>query len=99
MFFANYSFTPYNENDKFDTLKIHYSQLDKILLVKDWSIPSYKKIPLQNYEFIFIKDTVQFEIESIYGFTFLANEADNELIPRLTRDGVKYFFEYKGKFY
>lgn len=97
--FANYSFTPYNENDKFDTLKIHYSQLDKILLVKDWSVPSYKKIPLQNYEFIFIKDTVQFEIESIYGFTFLANEADNELIPRLTRDGVKYFFEYKGKFY
>jgi hypothetical protein len=97
--FANYSFVAYNENDIFDTLKIHYNQIDKLLLVKDWSGPTYKKIPLANFEFVFIEDTVRFEIESIYGYTFLANESDNELIPRLTKDGVKYFFEYKGKFY
>ena len=101
MSFANYVNPNYinYENDKFDTVIIHYKQLDKLLLAKSYSKPKYKEIKLHDYDIIFMKDTADFTIESIWGYTFLANESDNELIPRLSNSGLKYCFEFKGDFF
>lgn len=101
LFFTN--FPTYNisikSNSHLDTFGIHFTQLEKIFLIKDWSSEARKTINLDNYNFVFVKDTLNNIIESKWGKVFSEQLTDNELIPRLSYPGITYHYDFNGKLY
>jgi len=82
-----------------DTIVMNYTAIDKILLIRDWSSGSSKKINCNDYYFVFYKSDTANRLESKYDYVFPSHDAKNELIPRLTFYGITYHYEYGGKLY
>lgn len=82
-----------------DTIQLHYSAVDKILLLKDWSMKTSKKIKSDKYHFIFYKSATNNIYDSKFEYVFPSREFKNELFPRLANKGITYHYEYKGKLY
>lgn len=93
------TFIPKANNTVRDTLVIHYKEIDKILLVKNWLSNSRKEIKCAKYNFVFHKSPVNYTFPSKYDYIFSADEKMSELHPRLTHQGITYFYEYQGKLY
>ncbi|MDD4067686.1 MAG: hypothetical protein PHG98_00185 [Bacteroidales bacterium] len=83
----------------YDTISLNYTTIDKILLLKDWSMKTSKKIKSDNYHFIFYKSATKNVYESKFEYVFPSREFKNELFPRLANKGITYHYEYKGKLY
>jgi len=82
-----------------DTFLIDYKSIDQLLLIKDWGAKNSKKINCDDYYFIFHKSIIDNRYESKYGYVFPGGDSKDELVPRLSSDGITYHFEYGGKLY
>ena len=82
-----------------DTLRIDYKTIGKLLLIKDWGAENSKKIDCDDYYFIFHKSTNENRYESKYAYIFASGDSKNELVPRLSSDGITYHYEYGGKLF
>lgn len=58
-----------------------------------------KKIKCEDYHFLFYKSAVANTLESKYAYVFSSSDKKDELVPRLNRHGVVYYFEYGGTLY
>jgi hypothetical protein len=82
-----------------DTFLIDYKSIDKLLLIKDWGAENSKKINCDDYYFIFHKSIIDNRYESKYAYVFPSGDSKDELVPRLSSDGITYHYEYGGKLY
>ena len=82
-----------------DTFLIDYKSIRKLLLIKDWGAKNSKKINCDDYYFIFHKSVIDNRYESKYANVFTNGDSKNELVPRLSSDGITYHYEYGGKLY
>jgi len=82
-----------------DTFSIDYKSIGKLLLIKDWGAKNSKKINCVDYYFIFHKSVIDNRYESKYAYVFPDVDSKNELVPRLSSDGITYHFEYGGRLY
>lgn len=80
-----------------DTFLFNYKCLRKLLLLKDWSSETSKKINFDDYYFIFYKSLIENRYESKHDYVFAGSES--ELVPRLSSFGITYHFEYEGRLY
>ena len=81
-----------------DTLIIHFMEIKKILLMKDWDSKKTKKIWCSDYHFLFHKSSDIKIFESKYK-KVLSRDELTELVPRLGAKGITYHFEYNGELY
>jgi len=81
-----------------DTFLIDYKSIKNLLLLKDWSAETSKKIKCDDYYFIFHKSVIDNRYESKYAKVFPDGDS-NELVPRLSSYGITYHYEYGGKLY
>jgi len=86
-------------DSKLDTLKINFRGLDKLSLISDRHLDIYTKISLENYEFIFTKDTIHNFLKSEWEQIFTNDSSYYELVPHLTAQGVNLLFEENGQTY
>jgi hypothetical protein len=82
-----------------DTFLIDYKSIDQLLLIKDWGAKNSKKISCDDYYFIFHRSVIDNRYESKYAYVFPDSHSKDELVPRLSSDGITYHYEYGGKLY
>jgi hypothetical protein len=82
-----------------DTTWIHYTSISNILLLKSGMGKANKKIRCEDYHFLFYKSAVANTLESKYAYVFSSSDKKDELVQRLNRHGVVYYFEYGGTLY
>jgi len=82
-----------------DTFLVDYKSIDQLLLIKDWGAKDSKKVDCDDYYFIFHKSVIDNRYESKYAYVFPDGKSKDELVPRLSFDGITYHYEYGGKLY
>ena len=82
-----------------DTIAINYTSIDKLYLVKDWSTGAGKSIDCDEYNFILQKSINRYFFDRKYANVFSQTTPAYEVFPRLTADGISYFYENNGSLY
>lgn len=80
-----------------DTFSVDYRTIDKLLLVKNWTTESSKKVDCKGLHFIFYKSLISNNYNSKLAFVF--PDFQSEIIPRLSSHGITYHYEFSGKLY
>jgi hypothetical protein len=83
----------------FDTLAIHYKELDKLRVIADRSLGWYEKYSFDNFDFQFKKDTGNCKLESYWEQIFSNDNSKYEIAPHLSAQGITYLFEENGLTY
>lgn len=91
--------TARNSKAKLDTFTVHYNQLERLNLIADRAMRYYNRVKLDNYDFIFQRDTINYYFPSQWEKIY-ANDANRyELVAHLTAQGVDMLFEDSGRTY
>ncbi|HEY9047048.1 MAG TPA: hypothetical protein VIN08_14185 [Ohtaekwangia sp.] len=83
----------------FDTIKIHYTSLEKLSLIADRSIGIFTHLSLDRYDFIFRQDTAHCCLPAITAPVYEGDTVKHELVPFLTQQGLNWLYEEDGKTY
>lgn len=86
-------------NKKLDTVSIHYSALDRLLLINDRSKKTYSTYSFENFSFNFKKDSNKYILPSDWVRVYSNYSKEYELVPHLTSQGITTLFEDQGKLY
>ena len=101
LYFTNYFnlYTAFKAGSKLDTIPLHYRELDKLKLIADRSTGNYIKYSLDNFDFVFKKDTIRHHLQSHWENIFVNDKKPYELVPHLTSQGVNLLYEESGRTY
>lgn len=77
----------------FDTLPLHYRQLDKLYLIADRSLGMYTKKSFDQLEFVFSKDSVHCAYASDWIPIYYEDSTQYEVVPHLTAQGITSLYE------
>lgn len=80
----------------FDTLAVFYKDLDKLNLIADRMLGLYNKHALDNFDFVFEKDTNKYVLESEWVQIFKNDPKIYELVPYMTSQGIDLLYEENG---
>jgi hypothetical protein len=101
LFFTNFfnSNVAYSSKTKLDTFAVFYKDLDKLNLISDRSMGLYIKYSLDNYDFTFTKDTINYFFESKWVAIYNDDPMKYELVAHMTAQGINTLFEENARTY
>lgn len=89
----------YKDTNKYEILALHYKEIKYLKLLYDDYPDRYVNIDLNDFEFIFQKDTEQKYIEQRFHKIYNNSNKEYEIIPIITYNSIDYYYINYGQYF